>query len=995
MRRLRRSVRAYLILPGAFAVLLYLIAVPSSVNAQSQLIPIPPPPRAYVSPFTLTDVSPDAPYFDRASNHPNNDPGGLTSGLVLDQPPPDEAGNTPPPTLWAATQFQGVWRSTDGARTWHQASDGIVLGITRRDFFAGGNYLAFDGSSQAYPQRLLYAAISNDGRDHSSGAENFGGLYVSNDGADSWHHISVCAATQPTVISTVVFAAGKPLVATSCGIFTTSDPTLLSGWNQVTTFPTPAANTIIAADSAGTLFACSDTGTGLWESVDGGAKWDPTDAPADGTGNCLGLAVDPLNGTSSDPSRTVVEMSSFAACSATGPFPPTCNYEVSTVQFSNVAGVQDQRLTFLFPSEGGSGCCGHPLVFTALRGDRPPGLDVAGLSYDIYAADQFQFAVFSGSLIDSDGGGLIGSAKWTPINNIHVDTWAGVASPIRYAPSQDLCDVWLATDGGVFENFPQDGSCTPATGWGRAMSGLHAFGSTSIVGASRAQSECDRQSEPCPALYVSSGDNDTWGTLQARSGAAWGIMSRELGDSGSTFMDPIMPYQLVTGREGGGGTNLALYYSSASPQTPPAPGDRFDVAHGDRGSFIPFDPPNKTFGGLEPPGNANFSLVRKVPSDLQGRLAKYVSVSANADGDAIVERIFAAGAGPTIDSGWFDVNPSHHFAPGQVAQVQTSGGQAHTVIYVLTQSDGNGYVKGHIYKGVENATNDFTWTDVSGTSPTNVTLAGDLFVNPYNPDKLFVTDDAPGQGNIKESFNGGRTWRVDTALTDIGLGHGTFSYACPHNPNVDGGYGPVTNGCLLKDMVFVPGHPKIRVAVTLPGGVAFSRDSGRHWIDLDVTDSGTSFLSKRDPEPIKSVAGAFYDPSLNPQTNEASIYLALRGGGVERVDGPYSRLGGILYDVNCVPCLGKTVSITDLTTDTNVPLTSFPDGRFRATELLGSLTGISTLQYQLVIDGSVTGTQTAQVSSDSLRSGVVDASLVCKQKISGKTKCRALEEDED
>jgi hypothetical protein len=933
--------------------------------------PPPGPPHAYASPFSVTDVSPDAPYAARATNHPGRDPASLVNAIVLDQPPAPEGGTAPPPTLWAANQFAGVWRSTDGARTWHQTSNGITFGVSRRDFTVGGSYLAFDGSDPVYHQRLLYAAIDDDSRDHSLGAPSFGGLYVSSDGADSWQHVSLCPLGQSTNISTVLFSSGRPLVATFCGVFTTSDPTLRTGWTALTTFPLNPANALIATDSAGTLFACNDRGPALWESLTDGRTWTSTTAPTSGTGACRGLAADPLNGTLPGSSRTVVEISDYAPCPDKAPLPPTCDYEVSTVEFSNSSGAPDQRRTFLYPSEDGSGCCGHPYVFTALRGDRPPGLDVAGLSYDIYAADQYTFSVFSGGLSGggTTDGGLIGSAKWTRIGNVHVDTWSGVASPTRYAPSQDLCDVWLAVDGGVFENFPNDASCTPGSGWGRAMSGLHGFGSTSIAGAPRPQSECERPSEPCPALYVSSEHNDTWATAQARAGANWGIMSMELGDSGSTFLDPRLPYQLVTGREGGGGCHLALYYSSASAQTPPLPGDQFNVAQGDRGSFKCIDPPNMGVGGQEPPGNAAFSLVRKVPSDLGGSIADYVSMSSNPDGDAIVERAFAAGSGPTIDTGWFEVNPSHHFAPNQVAAIQTSGGQAHTVIYVLTQADGNGYVKGHVYRGVENSTNDFIWTDASGSPPDNVDLGGDLFVDPYNPNNLFVTDDRTK--NIKESFDGGVNWQVDSALTKIAEGQGTFAYNCVHTPDAQG---ITTNGCLLKDMQFVPGQPKVRVAVTLPGGVAFSRDSGHHWIDLDVTDNGTSFLSKRDPQPIKSAAGAFYDPTLNPRTGEPSIYVALRGAGVERVDGPFSHLGGIEYDVRCEAC--RTMSVIDHTTNTSVPMTPFPDGSFRATELM-DLTGITILSFQYVVDGVPAQNQVAPLSTDELDGGVVSVAQEC------------------
>jgi virginiamycin B lyase len=944
------------------------------------LIPSPPP-RAYVSPFSITDVSPDAPYGISGARN-GSDPGGKVTSLALDQPAAPPGGIAPPPTLWAGTQYDGVWRSTDGARTWHQASLGITFGVSPITGAGSGGetYLAFDGTNSTYPQRLLFAASDHDSRRTPS----VGGLYVSVDGANSWHHVDGNTCLLLVTISSVMFSDGRPFVANGCGIFTTTDPSLQTGWTALPSPPFTTSNGLLASDSAGTLFGCSqnDPAGGLYESQDLGQTWTPTTASLLGTGTCRGLATDPLNGIGV--TRTVVEVSDYTPCPAPPtPLPPTCNYEVSTVDFSNQAGVTDQRRTLQFPSDRSSGCCGHPYVFTALRADRPPGLDLTGLSYDIYAADAFHFAVLTGSLA-TGGGTLIGSAQWYPIteapgpsNGIHVDTWSGAASPLFYTPSFNACDVWLANDGGVYKNFSADsstnGSCTPATGWGRAMAGLHTFGSTSISGVPRPQSACANKSQPCPALYVSSGDNDTWATEQAGAGAAWGIMDGSLGDSGSTFLDPALPYQLVTGREGGGGCHLALYYSKASPTTPPAPSDEFDVQPGDLGSYLCFDPPNPGGGGLEPPGNAAFSEVRRLPSDPATSLAFYVTVDNDpVKGDEIVERTFAASSSlaQPIDSLWFDVNPSHPFPAGTVEAVKTSGGVSNTVIYVLAAvPNPPGPSIGVIYRGVENASDNFTWTDASGTAPLRVGDAKVLFVDPYNPNNLF-TADATDQ-TIKDSFDGGHSWQLDSQLTAIANGNGTFSYECnvdPGSPEI------VANGCLLKDLHFVPGHPEIRVASTLPGGVAFSRDYGHDWIDLDLTHTGTSSASRSDPQPIQSPSGTFYDPTANPATGQPSLYVALRGAGVERVDGPFTTLGGIGFSVLCASC--RTLTVYDDTTGRFSGMARFPDGLFRMTELL-NLSGLTHLAYHFVVDGVATNEHAIGLTSSELGSGVVSVDQTC------------------
>jgi streptogramin lyase len=917
------------------------------------------------------------------------------------------------PTFWAAAQFSGVWRSTDGARTWRHSSSGIKFGVSRGDPTLGGSYLAFDGSDPTYRQRLLFAAIDDDITSNLS----YGGLYVSNDGADSWQRIDLWA-TLPFArtnvngecqsgkldISTLLFSNGRPFVSTACGIFTTDDRSLRTGWAALPTpagAPSPSAprapyadtfNSLLATDWAGTLFACHDSDTTLFESIDGARSWVPANAPPLGTGNCRGLAADPLNGTTSSPSRTVVEMTDYDGCPGKDdPLPPTCNYEVSTVKFANAAGAADERNPLGYPAEHESKCCGHPFVFTALRGDRPSSGDVAGVSYDVYAADDYHFAVFSRGVLAGPGGGFDGDVgplpTWRIIGNdkMHVDTWAGVASPFHYAPSQGQCEVWLANDGGVFQNLsaPTLFGCAPEDGWARAMSGLHAFGSTSIVGARRPQSACDRQTEPCPALYVSSEHNDTWATSQARAGADWGIMDLTLGDSGSTFLDPALQYQFVTGRLGAN-CPLMLYYSTYGPQDPPEPGDQYNVEQGDRGNRTcvapDFYPGNENQGELEPPGNAAFTQVRKVPSDGGGRLAEYVGASnVFLDGgsyETVLDRVFGAGGGPTIDSGWFELNPSHRFDFKQIAAVKTSGGQAHTFIYVLAGADGRGFVKGHIYRGEENPSRDFPWTDISGSPPDNIDQAGDMFVDPYNPDDLFVTDEKAQR--IKETFDGGKTWQVDKPLTDIAEEHGAFKYNCVHTASFQG---ITANGCLLKDMHFVAGHPNIRVAVTLPGGVAFSRDFGHHWIDLDVTHNGTSFLGKRFPEPIQSPAGVFYDPTLNPQTGQPSLYVALRGAGVVRVDGPFNNLGGVEYSVRCESC--RTLTVFDDTTGRFGSLDRYPDGRFRMTELV-DLSGLKQLRFHYVIDGVRTQEQVTKLSGSQLDAGVVSLGDQCSADPLGK-----------
>jgi hypothetical protein len=79
-------------------------------------------------------------------------------------------------------------------------------------------------------------------------------------------------------------------------------------------------------------------------------------------------------------------------------------------------------------------------------------------------------------------------------------------------------------------------------------------------------------------------------------------------------------------------------------------------------------------------------------------------------------------------------------------------------------------------------------------------------------------------------------------------------------------------------VIFAPEHPDWRFALLNPAGVVFSRDAGHHWIPLNVTS------------PVDRPSSGFYDPTLNPTTGSPSLYVALHGHGVIRVDAPFSSL---------------------------------------------------------------------------------------------------------
>ncbi len=115
----------------------------------------------------------------------------------------------------------GVYKSSDGGKTWSDKNQGLTQG-------SGVHKLIFDPSN---PQRL-YAALNGDNKGTIAG-----GLFVSNDGADSWKRISI--------------------------------PSQIKAVNSVTIEPKSGDIYI----SCGTELSTIDEG-GVWRSSNGGKKWE-------------------------------------------------------------------------------------------------------------------------------------------------------------------------------------------------------------------------------------------------------------------------------------------------------------------------------------------------------------------------------------------------------------------------------------------------------------------------------------------------------------------------------------------------------------------------------------------------------------------------------------------------------------------------------------------------------------------------------------------------
>jgi len=98
-------------------------------------------------------------------------------------------------------------------------------------------------------------------------------------------------------------------------------------------------------------------------------------------------------------------------------------------------------------------------------------------------------------------------------------------------------------------------------------------------------------------------------------------------------------------------------------------------------------------------------------------------------------------------------------------------------------------------------------------------------------------------------------------------------------------------------MIFDRNHPNYRFALLSPGGAAFSRDSGKHWIAIQGPwsygrSSGSGSGEMTLPFPfVLPISGFYDDTEVVPTRHTSSLYVALRGRGIVRVDAPFAKLG--------------------------------------------------------------------------------------------------------
>lgn len=854
--------------------------------------PLPPPPPPAPSPglpLTVTDVSPDTPFGTPAGS--GSATGGRIQTLVLD--PSSQ-------TLYGASTNAGVWKTTNGGRSWSQVSIGIRNPLPSLPSGLGNQELALDSYN---PKRLLFVTQADDGRNTP-----IGNLYVSTDGAATWHPAQLTPGTVGGLcpgkeISSVAFSSGQPFVATPCGLFTNPDAMLADGqWIKLQMLPFAPSGAIIAPNSSGNvLFVCS--GSQLYRSrtlglpAPGTPTWDPAISPpqnfAAKTDICVGLSVVPEpNEFAPD---TVAMIYQYSTLNLTPTLTP--NLGVSILTFgSSPAG----NLAFNGQPTGS----GAPNVFTVRRASASPLENRPGFGYDVYAADGGWFYVYV------PNGNTAGQAPgWNALQGaggpLHEDSWS-MAFPTSYDPDNFNCAAYTSDDGGVFANssstpillsygpfpFQIPVGCDPSNGWVAAMSGLHTLASYGMKGV--APPSCAGAAD-CPMVYLATGDNDVWPI--ASTGPSSAPLGDALGDSGDVHVDSALPNLVVVTRGvcvfNNGAVSGMKLAQGAGANSPPGPGAPISsvLPIPLTSCFVPItNTPTNYTNEAYGPGAPFLTQVMALKNETPAGPRYFAALSPPGTSDVFV----TSSANPPSTSNWgpgeaasavgFFSQNTH----GRVARIQSTGGTTNPVIWAESTT-------GKLYSGAVAAASGtvVSWLNASGTPPKPrkrplpeyppqyVDNAASFFVNPYNPKLAWVLDLT--SQTIMATTDGGKTWNPDPKLTKVATNSAEFRVGCS-----TGFERMFSWSCSLAWMSFSRNSPNIVVAALYPGGVVYSNDNGQTWALVYSGIPNASQSQAVQPAMDTLPISVWYDDGV--ASGHASIYVGLHGNGIIRIDGDFDAL---------------------------------------------------------------------------------------------------------
>jgi hypothetical protein len=501
--------------------------------------------------------------------------------------------------------------------------------------------------------------------------------------------------------------------------------------------------------------------------------------------------------------------------------------------------------------DGGSGM----VVLAAARPvSTTSGEVTAGSGYDLFAGDRTKFYKYR------SGG------TWEVQPSLHWDTWS-LAFAANYDPPRGIPTMYASHDGGVSVRMND-----PARPWVAAMAFLHALNSTTMAGIGG-----DRD-----VLYVPSGHNDGW--VSTNGGQGWSKIGG-VGDNAQAFVDPTLPGEVAFGRN-----SWVRVFRSATPRVTAALGTdpSADVIGGNSG-VTDLEPL-----GYEPPGLGRFAQVLTLPGETPVEHADYVAVGSN------ISR--------STDGGrtWPNILPASQLTAEEVRSIRAiaaSGGHRAPTIYFLIVPEhedaglgipSRSYIKSSVVNPATGLLSDFrtvTGPSVSG-SPVK---PAQLIVHPYDPRVVYTIDLEDGRvypqagqrsyvetariKSLRTTPAGEAVWRDEPQLREIATNNGEYSFSFQR------GLG-TARASPVQQILFSQSDPNLRIAI-LFNGIAFSRNAGLTWSRIDDNLQGMDMLDFQGVRRLSDLVARPYSGFLSEYGGRQSLYVALHGRGVIRIDGPF------------------------------------------------------------------------------------------------------------
>jgi hypothetical protein len=409
---------------------------------------------------TIRDISPN-----QSSSHaadPDGASGGRINSLGVDRATPG--------TFWAASEWGGLWRSTDNGLNWAHVPGHVPVAT-------------WDVDVDPTNSNRVYATSFYDGR-----VDSRAGINVSTNGGTTWTRpasatppanfcLDDANRTEPSAFGIGIDAANpaRVFIGTNCGlaISTNSGNT----WTFVDPTPADRAGTVwdVIVHNGGIVDVCGDDGH--LRSTDGGTTWTTAGAVPLPGGTCQ-LAVSP------DESYVL-----FAV--------------VGLSIFESDDGGQSWPNTYVNPSPQGR----IPFVATNQR---------AGATYDLWFGDvRLHRGTCTTPNPAAPGGAqrCNASGAWAgPFTRTvggHDDT-ADIV--FRAGVANDACPVMFSSDGGVYVNTLNASPACHTPAWNQPNVTPHALWNFTFSGSPRAGAAGED-------LYFGNQDNGSFGTTNG-GGAA-------------------------------------------------------------------------------------------------------------------------------------------------------------------------------------------------------------------------------------------------------------------------------------------------------------------------------------------------------------------------------------------------------------------------------------------------------------------------------------------